>query len=335
MNTISEANEQATDDETLPETEQENANAEEEVVDGSDASVEDSADGEQVEEENPEQATEETEGSEEDVQDEKILITYPDAEGNPTNWEVKVSEIPELVEEVIDSRAYYKNTQQYFEENKNAIIIGNAAQTDPILKQVLLWKAGGHSDKDIIIGLHTAMLNKEGKMADNLIDNAEEVDPALKEAVERVIQPMRQQLESSRNEMLEENMIRKNNEIITSTMYQQGVTNTLTKEETAKFTDTFNELYPKFNTRQEALSPRQIQVVLKESGILNSRQQQQQKPAEKPAVKAPVKTTAQIVRQKKSELPPKVSQGKPATQPTQKTQSQSTTAKAVYDRLKW
>ena len=276
-----------------------------------------------------EAADEEDESADDEAEDdESIIVDYPDAEGKMRKWEIGLKEIPELVDEAVygrQAREYVKQTEEYLKVKANAITIGEAAMQDPVMKQVLYWKANGYTDKQIATGLYTYFAENEVNTGE---EDELEIDPALKSALEKQIAPLRTQLEQNRQDQQERETLRRNDEVIISSMQQVGITNALSESESDSFRKTFNDLYPGYNTRNQVLTQNQIKVVLRESGIVSAREAAK---AKKAAVKAPAKTGA-VVRAKSA---PKISPAKSGRQPQQKSESKSTSSSAVYQRLNW
>lgn len=270
---------------------------------------------------------EETEEDAESDSEESIIIPYPDENGKMRDWEVGLDEIPALVEMAAygeKAKEYVKQTEEYLHSKSNAITIGEAATNDPLMRQVLQWKASGYSDKDIATGLYTYFTENDMANGEEELD----IDPALKVALEKQIAPLKTQFEKAQAEQRQAETLRRNDEVIITAMQQSGITNGLSDTETAAFQKTFGELYPGYNTRSQVLTPLQIKAVLRESGIISNREKTKQ-PAK--VVKKVAKTGA-IVKGKQA---PKISPAKTGTQPTQKTESRSTSSSAVYARLGW
>ena len=320
------------DEELLDDSLENEVEETEEVVD----EVEVDEDGNPVEYDGEEESDEVTDEADEEETDEEaeagseesIIIPYPDENGKMRNWEVGLDEIPALVEMAAygeKAKQYVKQTEEYLNSKSNAITIGEAATNDPLMRQVLQWKASGYSDKDIASGLYTYFTENDMPSGE---EDELEIDPALKAALEKHIAPIKSQLDKSQMEQRESETLRRNDEVIISAMQQSGIVNGLSDSETNAFRKTFSELYPGYNTRSQVLTPTQIKVVLRESGILNDRDKSKQ-PAK--VVKKATKTGAII----KGKQAPKISPAKTGTQPREKTESRSTSSSAVYARLGW
>lgn len=300
----------------------------EEVTDGTGTDEEGYVSDEEVEGEEP---TDETEKGEEDI----VVIPYIDAEGVEQNWDIPVSQLPELVAKAkygIEAEEFVRKTEEYLASETNAIKVGHAVIKDNLTKQVFLWKAQGYTDVQVAKFLNIHFTNEGENMNDAVVGQADEseVDPAMVALIEKANKPLRENLEKMQHEATVSNAINRNNEIIASTCEQLGLPKGLLPDENKLFLETFRELYPGFKNT-DVITPRQFTATLKEAGIYDKYKNKPEpaKATPPPAKQAPKATVPQV----KGAQAPKIAQGKPTSQPTKKTESRSKTPDAVFTRL--
>lgn len=296
--------------------------------------VEDEEKGEDVEPEQDQDEEPESEGP--DI--EAIVIPWHDENGDEKELEISLDEIPDLLsaaEYGKNMAKYAKDLQAYSQQNEGLITIGKGVLEDSFLRDVATWRASGHSEKEIVKSLHYQYF---GQMDTNpnptsIDEEMPEVDDAqrqfLEKVIERQVTPLKEQLARTENTRIEEQNLAKNNEIISSVMWEAQVPE-FTKEEETLFISTFREMYPRYDGRKEILTPAQIRSVLKVTGIAEARKQAAAPTQPKARVAIKPKTGAVV----KAKQAPVIAPAKTGSQAMRKSVSTANSREARLDRLR-
>lgn len=327
-------------DDASNETDDENLEDQEGLLDGEDGEP-DGDEGDDDEKNSDDDENDETddEGDEDDGQEEVtdediVVIPYIDSEGVERNWKIPNSELPELVRLAKygkDSEVFVQETEKYLATQTAAIKVGTVAMQDNLVQQVLIWKAKGFSDVQIVKGLSTYFSNQGENMTAEEIAQANEtgeVDPQLVALFEKQTKPLRDNLERLSYETRVNEAIRRNDDVIARTSAQLGIDSNFAKEDAELFYKEFMALNPKFE-QSDVMTPKQYEATLKVSGLFDKYKKQPAKTAEPvPPVK---KAGTGAIIKGKAAAP--VASAKVTTQPMKKVVNNSNTREARKARL--
>lgn len=273
--------------------------------------------------------------TDEDGEPTAIFIPWKDEDGTEKELEIGLDEIPGLVEYAEYGRAMAEHSQQaekYFEENKTFVTIGKGVIQDPFLNSIVTWRAQGYSEQDIVKSLQINYGQMENTLNPTSIDEDfpdvdENAKAYLQKQLDKRLSPLQDQLSREQSERQAQQNIARNNEVISSALYEEQIVS-LTPQESAVFTSTFREIYPGYDTHKDILTPRQIKTVLRESGISAARAKQAAPATPRVALKP---RTAPLTAAKKA---PPIAPGKTGTQAMRKSVSTANTREAKSERLR-